>query len=515
MRTQCFFLCGVAVLCVPAFAFAAVNETIQSRQELLRQQAEQTFPEINQTLEVILRKVNLNQRPEQQRVQEAAEMLEANRRFVSFYESPQKAVYMLLQSWTSYYQEDPAGYLNWAVRACREDASNGDAWITQAVFSCIHGRAPLEPRQQLPERSARVPLRGGRRGDLTDNSLVAQGSGSSPFGRQGILEFDLTKLRRDFLREKFSRQEYQTVDGRKVSYLPSTEDILCLFFWEIEETQADPNLPGRGPRAPDRPQLAETTFGNGQSQHSLEAQQGFFELMSEVLSEKKEVKFVEINTNSSAVAREAVREHRAVAPLVMAAADRSGAGQFVRLDATEPFMAIVGKEGQVHYAGPASGFMPAFILTHLTGVAIDLGEFQADGGSAAPSVLNNGRSSREMLAFDPNEPLRPRDPNQLRPQPSQPVRQRPDVAETQGRQYRQLPEDQKLEAEKQLAYARDFFMKAPRMRVMSYKNGVEICRKIIQNYPDTVYAEEARKLLRQVPERQRERYNITDAELGS
>ena len=297
MRTQCFFLCGVAVLCVPAFAFAAVNETIQSRQELLRQQAEQTFPEINQTLEVILRKVNLNQRPEQQRVQEAAEMLEANRRFVPFYESPQKAVYMLLQSWTSYYQEDPAGYLNWAVRACREDASNGDAWITQAVFSCIHGRAPLESRKQLPERSARVPLRGGRRGDLTDNSLVAQGSGSSPFGQQGILEFDLTKLRRDFLREKFSRQEYQTVDGRKVSYLPSSEDILCLFFWEIEETQADLNLPGRGPRTPDRPQLAETTFGNGQSQHSLEAQQGYFELMSEVLSEKKEVKFVEINTN--------------------------------------------------------------------------------------------------------------------------------------------------------------------------------------------------------------------------
>ena len=61
---------------------------------------------------------------------------------------------------------------------------------------------------------------------------------------------------------------------------------------------------------------------------------------------------------------------------------------------------------------------------------------------------------------------------------------------------------------------RDLFMKAAKKRVISYKNGVELCRRIIRNYPGTKYEHEARMLLRQVPEDKRKLYKITDEELG-
>jgi outer membrane protein assembly factor BamD (BamD/ComL family) len=41
-----------------------------------------------------------------------------------------------------------------------------------------------------------------------------------------------------------------------------------------------------------------------------------------------------------------------------------------------------------------------------------------------------------------------------------------------------------------------------------------MCRTVIKDYPNTKYAEQAQTLMRQVPERFRERFDITDAELG-
>jgi hypothetical protein len=46
------------------------------------------------------------------------------------------------------------------------------------------------------------------------------------------------------------------------------------------------------------------------------------------------------------------------------------------------------------------------------------------------------------------------------------------------------------------------------------KKGIEMCRDIFAKYPNTKYSEQARMLLREVPERYRKRYKVTDEELG-
>ena len=71
------------------------------------------------------------------------------------------------------------------------------------------------------------------------------------------------------------------------------------------------------------------------------------------------------------------------------------------------------------------------------------------------------------------------------------------------------------QAETLLEHARAFFKISNRMiAARSYSRPIEMCRQIIQDYPDTKYADEARLLLRQVPERYHKRYKMTDEELG-
>ena len=68
---------------------------------------------------------------------------------------------------------------------------------------------------------------------------------------------------------------------------------------------------------------------------------------------------------------------------------------------------------------------------------------------------------------------------------------------------------------RELQAARAFFMTAARRKFITYRKGVDLCRQVIRQCPDSENAESARDLLRRsVPEDQREKYKLTDEELG-
>jgi len=50
--------------------------------------------------------------------------------------------------------------------------------------------------------------------------------------------------------------------------------------------------------------------------------------------------------------------------------------------------------------------------------------------------------------------------------------------------------------------------------MMSYKRMVDYCREIIREFPTSPYADKARELLRQMPERHRKLHKVTDEEMG-
>lgn len=527
METKKTFYIAIVLSTLLSAAPAATAPEPESdaRREQLRQEAQASYLPIEQTLKVILEKANLNQRLSAEQTQKALALLEMNKRNAVLYETPKKAGYMLLQSWVSYYQNDPVNNLNWAVRACKEDPTNGDAWASQTLFSLLYSHKPVEPqallrKPQTPTTESRRqrpprPQRPRRNGDETPLETGISYNTSAPYGQPGTLVFSPDKLNKEFLRERFALMEFKTTDDKKITYSPAA-DILCLLVWRAEEA-SDPNTPGLTPQKIEPAMelsLASPLDTMGTSGPSLEDQQAYFEVMTEALAAKKEVKFLEINTNSSAGTKQALANHRPVCPLVAAADPQSGAAAFLRLNVKTPFMAIIDKEGKVKYAGPAEGFAPAFILTHITGVAIDLKAFQPTPQAATPMMggMMPGEMPLMMMPgmYDPNQRSPLDDPN--RPQMKSPAA--PQTQAPAEKKYRELPLEQQMEAEKKLSYIDGLFIKGSRAKIQSYKRGVDMCREIIRDYPGTKYADQAQQLLRQVPENKRATYNITNAELG-
>jgi hypothetical protein len=51
-------------------------------------------------------------------------------------------------------------------------------------------------------------------------------------------------------------------------------------------------------------------------------------------------------------------------------------------------------------------------------------------------------------------------------------------------------------------------------KILSFKKMVDYCRELFERFPDSPEAAKARVLMRNMPERYRELYNVTDEELG-
>ena len=78
--------------------------------------------------------------------------------------------------------------------------------------------------------------------------------------------------------------------------------------------------------------------------------------------------------------------------------------------------------------------------------------------------------------------------------------------------FKELTEEQEVHAEQlfELALAQ---RKMGRLPMVNYKLMVQYCRQIIELYPGSEYAYKAKRMLADLPERERERYDITDEEI--
>jgi len=174
------------------------------------------------------------------------------------------------------------------------------------------------------------------------------------------------------------------------------------------------------------------------------------------------------------------------------------------IDLTRPMLVIADGSGKVRYAGPAEGFVPRLLLDHLTGSgAIALGTPSVTPTAPAVNPLSQILQRMTGQGAPPTDSTPPT-PREVKP-PIQADRDEPPNL---------LEQPDLIEAEKQLSYAKNLFIPLGNKRMMSSKRGVDICREIMQRWPGTKYAEEARGLLRQLSETDRRRYNITNEELG-
>jgi hypothetical protein len=81
------------------------------------------------------------------------------------------------------------------------------------------------------------------------------------------------------------------------------------------------------------------------------------------------------------------------------------------------------------------------------------------------------------------------------------------------RKFRELTEDEKAGAEQLFELAIQH-RKMGRLPGVAYGAMVQYCRQIIERYPGSEYAYKAKRMLADIPVRERERYNITDDEIN-
>ena len=179
---------------------------VDSRKEQQRKEAQQSFQDVDKLLTQILEKVNKNQTPAEDLIVQAAAKLKECKRDSLAYEDNQRAGYMLLGAWTSYYQGNLLDAMKWSLRACKTDDTNQDAWVSQTVFSLLNDKQPIPPRPKKPQKSR--PQRG-----RNDNGMMVPGMAPGfsesvapeQAMKKGTLEFDLTMLGSRAIKEGFEK----------------------------------------------------------------------------------------------------------------------------------------------------------------------------------------------------------------------------------------------------------------------------------------------------------------------
>ena len=81
-------------------------------------------------------------------------------------------------------------------------------------------------------------------------------------------------------------------------------------------------------------------------------------------------------------------------------------------------------------------------------------------------------------------------------------------------QYRELSVEEVVIAQNLLREGQLYIELSRKLRGENPEKGIEACRKVLSEYGDTEYAGQACTLLRRVPERYKQKYEITDEELG-
>lgn len=506
------------------------------RRQEMEQQAQQAASLIDRALDDFFKQINNWQDPEEIYVKSAAVLLEDNRRYMMYMSDPQKAQYMLLQGWVEYCNGELTQANTYTARACRLDGANRDAWISQQYFAVLEGKRPLQPRPPRPQT--------GRRGDpmeMAQDYTAAQ----SLYGTSGKLDFDPESLREDLIGRTLEPFTATFQNGMPLIY-EHDKEILCMAVREIPaadleekpQTETGQQLLYTQPDAPAQPNYGYDEYGGGAaaapaaSNEGLQQQLAAMELLETKASASKDLRFFSVITNKASQKADVIRYlsgKEQTLPLLLA--DDTVKELAVNVEA--PFILVVDKAGQFRFAGSGQGFVLPMLLGRLTGIPFSK-QAQAEQAVRRESMeyMMIERGMRPVMG-DPNRPAGPMDPNspaRMRRPPRGRAPQ-PPAPSPQSKQMMQDLQEQTMDPTEriptqdltandmcgyqQLAAARDFFMQAAGRRFITYRRGIELCRQVIRECPDSPNAEAARQLLRNsVPEEQRERYNLTNEELG-
>lgn len=459
-------LTSVFICCLAISLFSiSVGGAPADMEEMVSQSAQ----EVGETLGQVLDHVNQGGKVDEQGLEYLKETLRKNIKFVLKMEPADQAKYYLLSSWTNFYSHAGERALKESLKAFKLDPENADVRATVASLAIATGRlASLAPIKMYMKQNP------------DDNS-------------SGTLKFDMSMINLDMLNKPMPSGTFAGINGEM---LELKDDILYAgVMWKMQYAQGESEDRGRA-------SLFGRTNEKDQSEQDYtpekdEAFTNFAEICIDNADNDK-LGLIAINADRSVdkkdLYRFIVENPGPWTQILLCGEGNSFARYFMNVELEKANMIMV-YGGKILYFGSADTFLPQLIISTIT---------QKEPVNDAPVELN------------PKEQETPQDRDEFSPPPTMPGMPQPvEPQNSVTAEPKQKDETEKLvddiRAQKLLDIA---IMDFKRMGMTTYRKGVEACRKILAEYPNTTQAVQAREMLRGLPDRIKDRYDVTDEELG-
>ncbi len=502
------------------------------------QAAQEHAKTIDAALSHLLKNVNEQQYPDSKSNALTTEILKTTIKSVKSLDENVQCQYYMLQAWNDCFTGDKERALKGSMKAYKTNPKNNDAKLTHIAMATLNNKTPIKidpektnttSKQRGSSRTrsrqpARRPIGGivgpvgmGMGESMEEPMGPGYGMGartashSTTASSGNILRLDTDSLSDKLLSETIEPMQVDCLNATVFSYNPQ-DTTLCAMVWalglekdspstEKGEGSADPNDAEKKrkkkkpeiQRAPDPmgymdpmgPMGSMGPMGNrnlnpNQNDPMLRQMDAFGKLFADNF-DNYSTQFVAVNIDKSKKARSEVLKETMKNPWPWAQIVGNEHTEKVGIEIPDTpeglrtaILIIADSTGSVRYAGPAEGFLAPLMIHDLA------------PRSQAPA-------KRKTFSVKP-----------IKKETAQ-------AGKTKAEKVSEEEEYFNPQAEKLLENAKGFIKIG---RFTTYKKGINMCRQVINDYPNTKYEQQAREILRRVPEHQRKKYRITDEDLG-
>ncbi|MHB9071719.1 MAG: hypothetical protein ACYC54_15275 [Sedimentisphaerales bacterium] len=485
------------------------EELQQLRDEKLQQfqlDAIDAGTEIDIDYTKIIYYVNANQTPTNNELNEIQKAIMKNNRYLTVLDDSQKSVYRIMSAWVYYFDHKNDNALKQAETGQKMSPLNSNAVKTRLALSLLckdYTTMMAMPKETAGSNTTgRIPqTTQAENGIPSMPGLQAPSFTSASSTMKGELMLDVNAMRIELIGQTFD-SNFSPLDSNLHGRL------LCAMLWKIDSAELDRFLQVTPKKDPNEPNTQNPTSlptsRQEQNQSSTDGQTkqttafDDFAKLQTVFTKDKRIAFVSINfndrtkkTNIMNWLKKNPQKWQTVFPVSYQSVLYS-----VSENLDEPILLIVAPDSTIRYAGRVNGFLPQMIINAILNISEDVNKTDAN-----------------LPVVEYKQPIVEQKPNQ---QTAEKV-VLPPLQDSNNIQTATTPTAtvKQDDAEKLLANAREFFrMSNVSLSPILYQRPIELCRQVIKDYPKTKYETEAQMLLHKVPERFRQRFNLTDHELG-
>lgn len=487
--------------------------TPAERRQQLEQEASSAVSEIDTEYAKYVSLLNAGRIPDDANVRAGLKFITKTRRVVPILAKQHNAgTYYALAGWVYYFDNKP-DRVEKQIASGIKDGQTGQNFIRSAVALSI-----LDKDYNSVEHILAPTNKGGSEANSTSAKEPGMQMPQSSQSSENTLNIDVNNIKTNLL-------------GKDFSSLKTGKDkvIINVLLWQIDEKELEHYAPPK-PKEPNGPNEPNKTAEQQPPQPEPQPENfqpmpmtdlTAFSNLKKHFAKNPKVVFVGINFNEPSKTKNVENWlAKNSQPWQSAAPSDTIQNMVVSLlgeKPTRPMLVIAGPDMKIRYVGDVNGFLPGMINSKILATPSEFAEPNDPNAAKAAKAKAAAESNEQMKMLKPTE-----DANTIKAMPPISNNVQPQPSNNQGTSTQPSPQNNSngeftegdYQAQKDLEYAKTLFQIANRMQYRAYAKPIGLCRDIIQKYPNTKYAEQARVLMRQVPERFRENYHITDAELG-